>query len=209
MSNSSQILVVEDEPIIRTALRRLLERHDYEVAEAESVKDSLDRFDMDEFDVIISDLRLPGAPGTDLIKATSTPVLIMTSYSSLRSAVDSMKMGAVDYIAKPFEHSEIIESVARIIRENPTAEAPEPATTKPDTSEIAEVDEDKPVVPGMIGSCAPMQELFRRIKKVAMTDSTVLINGESGPGKDSDMESLINARPADTARRASSSLACG
>ena len=174
MNGSNQILVVEDEPIIRTALKRLLERHDYAVSEAASVKDSLDRFDMDEFDVIISDLRLPGAPGTDLIKATDTPVLIMTSYSSLRSAVDSMKMGAVDYIAKPFEHSEIIESVARIIRDK----------GRPAQSELDTDDSGNPVIPGMIGSCAPMLELFRRIQKVALTDSTVLINGESGTGKE-------------------------
>lgn len=184
MPNTNQILVVEDEPVIRTALRRLLERHDYQVAEAESVKDSLDRYDMDEFDVIISDLRLPGAPGTDLIKATSTPVLIMTSYSSLRSAVDSMKMGAVDYIAKPFEHSEIIESVARIIRDNRTSGKAEARISKASQDDSKETGEIEPVIPGMIGSCAPMQELFRRIRKVAMTDSTVLINGESGTGKE-------------------------
>lgn len=174
MRNMNQILVVEDEPIIRTALKRLLERHDYEVSEAETVKESLERFDMNDFDVIISDLRLPGAPGTDLIKATKTPVLIMTSYSSLRSAVDSMKMGAVDYIAKPFEHSEIIESVARIIREH----------SHNKLTDSIPIDSNEPVIPGMIGSCDAMLELFRRIRKVAMTDSTVLINGESGTGKE-------------------------
>ncbi len=174
MRNMNQILVVEDEPIIRTALKRLLERHDYEVSEAETVKESLERFDMNDFDVIISDLRLPGAPGTDLIKATKTPVLIMTSYSSLRSAVDSMKMGAVDYIAKPFEHSEIIESVARIIREHSYNKL----------TDSIPIDSNEPVIPGMIGSCDAMLELFRRIRKVAMTDSTVLINGESGTGKE-------------------------
>ncbi len=181
MSNGNQILVVEDEPVIRTALRRLLERHDYEVSEAESVKDSVERYDIDNFDVIITDLRLPGAPGTDLIKATSTPVLIMTSYSSLRSAVDSMKMGAVDYIAKPFEHSEIIETVARIIRERNTravGPAPEISVRQPDR------EAGESIIPGMIGNCQQMQELFRRISKVAMTDSTVLINGESGTGKE-------------------------
>jgi DNA-binding NtrC family response regulator len=183
MARTNQILVVEDEPIIRTALKRLLERHDYQVSEAESVKDSLDRYDMDDFDVIISDLRLPGAPGTDLIKATRTPVLIMTSYSSLRSAVDSMKMGAVDYIAKPFEHSEIIESVARIIRDRTTADDKAPAAPA-ETPRINSGDHKVPEIPGMIGSCGPMQELFRRISKVAMTDSTVLINGESGTGKE-------------------------
>jgi len=184
MTSNNQILVVEDEPVIRTALRRLLERHDYKVAEAESVKDSLDRYDMEDFDVIISDLRLPGAPGTDLIKATSTPVLIMTSYSSLRSAVDSMKLGAVDYIAKPFEHSEIIDSVARIIRDSKNSrESSYRGETLP-AEESAVIDSDQPVVPGMIGNCALMQELFRRIRKVAMTNSTVLVNGESGTGKE-------------------------
>jgi len=170
----NRILVVEDEPIIRAALKRLLERYDYEVSEAGTVKESLERFEIDEFDVIISDLRLPGAPGTDLIKATKTPVLIMTSYSSLRSAVDSMKMGAVDYIAKPFEHSEVIESVARIIRERKNNYTP--------TSTL--LNSEEPPIPGMIGNCSAMLELFRRIRKVAMTDSTVLINGESGTGKE-------------------------
>jgi len=155
-------------------LRRLLERHEYKVSEAGTVKESIDNFDMDEFDVIISDLRLPGAPGTDLIKATSTPVLIMTSYSSIRSAIDSMKLGAVDYIAKPFEHNELIESVAKVIREHGKA------TRQP----ISKSDEFEPPVHGMIGSCPQMMELFRRIRKVALTNSTVLINGESGTGKE-------------------------
>lgn len=170
----NQVLVVEDEAVIRSALKRLLERHDYQVSEAGSVKESLENFDMDDFDVIISDLRLPGAPGTDLIKATKTPVLIMTSYSSIRSAIDSMKMGAVDYIAKPFEHNEIIETVGRIIKEH--AKGTRPAI---DESDLVE-----PPVYGMIGSCPQMLELFRRIHKVAQTNSTVLINGESGTGKE-------------------------
>ncbi len=170
----NQILVVEDEVVIRAALRRLLERHEYRVCEAGSVKESLEKYDMDSFDVIISDLRLPGASGTDLIKATSTPVLIMTSYSSIKSAINSMKMGAVDYIAKPFEHNEIIEAVAKIIRENPSQRQAGAAESE---------DEGAPIT-GMIGSCPQMHELFRRIRKVAQTNSTVLINGESGTGKE-------------------------
>jgi len=174
MTKMKQVLVVEDEVVIRTALKRLLERHEYKVSEAGTVKESIDNFDMDDFDVIISDLRLPGAPGTDLIKATTTPVLIMTSYSSIRSAIDSMKLGAVDYIAKPFEHSELIESVAKVIREH--AKTPQQSTDAPV--------EFEPPVHGMIGSCPQMMELFRRIRKVAHTNSTVLINGESGTGKE-------------------------
>lgn len=174
MTAMNQVLVVEDEVVIRTALKRLLERHEYKVSEAGTVKESIENFDMDDFDVIISDLRLPGAPGTDLIKATTTPVLIMTSYSSIRSAIDSMKLGAVDYIAKPFEHKELIESVAKVIREH--AKAPRQSANAPE--------EFEPPVHGMIGSCPQMMELFRRIRKVALTNSTVLINGESGTGKE-------------------------
>lgn len=155
-------------------MKRLLERHEYKVSEAGTVKESIENFDMDTFDVIISDLRLPGAPGTDLIKATKTPVLIMTSYSSIRSAIDSMKLGAVDYIAKPFEHNELIESVAKIIREHTR----EPRSINGGAAEF------EPPVHGMIGSCPQMMELFRRIRKVALTNSTVLINGESGTGKE-------------------------
>ena len=182
MTQMNQVLVVEDEVVIRTALKRLLERHEYKVSEAGTVKESLEKYDMEDFDVIISDLRLPGAPGTDLIKASSTPVLIMTSYSSIRSAIDSMKMGAVDYIAKPFEHNEIIESVAKAIREH----------SKSSPKDKPAADEIELPVHGMIGSCAQMMELFRRIRKVALTSSTVLINGESGTGKELVVRAIHN-----------------
>src|SRR5690606_11525674 len=102
MRAQHNVLVVEDEPVIRTALRRLLGRHNYLVAEAGSVKEAVEQHRMDEFDIVVSNLRLPGAPVTDPIQATRTPVLIMTGYSRLRSPIDSMKMGAVDYISKPF-----------------------------------------------------------------------------------------------------------
>lgn len=174
MTAQHKVLVVEDEQVIRTALRRLLERHGYQVSEAGSVKEALDHLSGQQFDIVVSDLRLPGAPGTDLIKATRTPVLIMTSYSSLRSAIDSMKMGAVDYIPKPFEHNEMLQAVERIIQEN----------TRQPVSPVSSDAPAEPPVPGMIGSCPQMMELFRRIRKVAQTNSTVLINGESGTGKE-------------------------
>lgn len=174
MTVQHKVLVVEDEQVIRTALKRLLERHGYEVSEAGSVSEANKQLEAERFNIVISDLRLPGAPGTDLIKATNTPVLIMTSYSSLRSAVDSMKMGAVDYISKPFEHEEMLQAVARIIEEH--------ADRMP-ANRGAEANGEVSI-PGMIGSCPQMQELFRRIHKVAQTSSTVLINGESGTGKE-------------------------
>ena len=165
-----EVLVVEDEAVIRSTLKRLLERHSYRVSEATSVRESLDRFDVDKFDVIISDLKLPGAPGTDLIRATTAPVLIMTSYSSIRSAIDSMKLGAVDYIAKPFDHGELVSSLEKILEEHGHRA---PAD-----------DNDHAPLAGMIGHCVEMRELFRRARKVAGAGSPVLINGESGTGKE-------------------------
>ncbi|MDI3325907.1 sigma-54 dependent transcriptional regulator [Pontibacterium granulatum] len=170
----SQILIVEDESIIRSALRRLLEKHDYDVQDAESVDEATSRFNLSDFNLIITDLRLPGAPGTDLIKlAGPVPVLIMTSYASLRSAVDAMKMGAVDYIAKPFDHEEMLNSVHNILAHRQT-----PASVQ----ELSE-DQDNGQT-HIIGSCKPMQDLFKRISKVAKTDATVLVQGESGTGKE-------------------------
>src|SRR4029077_10987187 len=126
-----KILVVEDEDVIRTALRRLLERHNYAVAEALSVQNAVDNHNFDDFQLIISDLRLPGAPGTDLIQKTGdVPVLIMTSYASVRSAVDSLKAGAVDYIAKPFNHDEMLSTVRQIIESNRRDESAPQRETK-------------------------------------------------------------------------------
>jgi len=172
----SKILIVEDETIIRNALRKLLERNQYEVSEAPSVKEATSKFNLKDFDLIISDLRLPGAPGTDLIKlATETPVLIMTSYASLRSAVDSMRMGAVDYVAKPFDHDEMVNAVKRVIGK---AKAANKAVAQQQGLTASKA------IAGMIGSSDVMQDLYNRIHKVAPTAATVLIHGETGTGKE-------------------------
>lgn len=189
------ILIVEDETIIRSALRRLLERNQYQVSEAGSVQEAQERFSIATFDLIVSDLRLPGAPGTELIKlGQGIPVLIMTSYASLRSAVDSMKMGAVDYIAKPFDHDEMLQAVARILRDRPRAPAAAPEARS--NGKSAGTDKGAGNAAngeiGIIGSCAPMQDLYSKIRKVAPTDSNVLIQGESGTGKELVARALHN-----------------
>ena len=173
-----KILVVEDESVIRTALRRLLERTGYQVSEAGSVLEAETNHNLDDFDLVISDLRLPGAPGTDLIKkAGDVPVLIMTSYASLRSAVDSMRMGAVDYIAKPFDHADMVSAVERIIADHPTARVVQ--------KRERETNAAKPSgMTGIVGNCPAMLTLFGHIEKMAPTDSTVLVLGETGTGKE-------------------------
>lgn len=190
-----RILIVEDEDVIRLALRRLLERNDYQVDEAGSVQDAISRFDLDSYSLIISDLRLPGAPGTELINKTERPVLIMTSYASLKSAVDSMKKGAIDYIAKPFDHDDMLDTVARIIS-NYEQEAPSPAGSSRQSR-------DQAATNGMIGSCKPMQRLYDHIRRVAPTDTTVLIHGETGTGKE-----LVARALHSQSKRAAKNIVC-
>lgn len=172
----SHILIIEDEHVIRSALSRLLIRNGYSANEAESVSDAQAKYDLNDFDLIISDLRLPGEPGTKVIELVDkVPVLIMTSYSSIRSAVEAIKIGAEDYIAKPFDHDEMLLCVQRILKSQSLQRQNKALKT-----EIAKGFS----IEGMIGDCPEMKELGRRVYKVAPTDTTVLILGESGTGKE-------------------------
>ena len=171
----SNILVVEDEPIILESLTRLLDRQGYLVTGVSSVAEA-EEHSINQYDLIISDLRLPGEPGTTLItRARPVPVLIMTSYSTVQSAVDAMKLGAVDYISKPFNHDEMIMTVKRIL-DNAITEQQNTILQK-------EVTRNYPIQ-SMIGYCEPMLKVIEHISRVGPTDSTVLIIGETGTGKE-------------------------
>ncbi|MEQ6889540.1 sigma-54 dependent transcriptional regulator [Halomonas sp. CS7] len=188
----SRILIVEDEAIIRSALRRLLERHDHRVSEAGSVAEAL-ALEPQGFDLVISDLRLPGEPGTELIaRAAPVPVLIMTSYASMRSAVEALKQGAVDYVAKPFDHDELLETVARVLHQQATQQGEPPDITEPDGQRQT-----------MIGNCPAMQVVYTRVRKAAPADVTVLVQGESGTGKE-----LVARALHQQSRRAGAPLIC-
>ncbi|WP_141331590.1 sigma-54 dependent transcriptional regulator [Myxococcus sp. AB025B] len=172
----SRILVIEDEPIIRTELRRLLVRAGHDVSEAGAVQEAASDYALDSFDLVLSDLRLPGAPGTDVIAlCPGVPVLIMTSYATVKSAVDAMKLGAVDYIAKPFDHDELLLQVERVLREG--------KLTRQNAALKREVEQSYPVS-GMVGGSAAMRDVFERLRKVAPSPATVLVLGESGTGKE-------------------------
>ena len=172
----NQILIIEDEEVIRQAVCRLLERRGYQVSAAESLEQAEASYGLGDFDLIIADLRLPGLPGTEVIRrAHGVPVLIMTSYASVRSAVEAMKLGAIDYIAKPFDHDEMVLLVERILKQTRLERQNE--ALKSDLERAYPVE-------GMVGNCAAMQDVCRRIGKVAPTDSTVLVLGESGTGKE-------------------------
>ncbi len=178
----SHILIVEDEQVIRFALKRFLINSRHTIDDCGSVDEAVTKYNLDDYDLIISDLRLPGAPGTDLIqRAKSTPVLIMTSYASMKSAVEVMKLGATDYIAKPFDHDDMLKTIQQIISKHPNPLKSSPTETKNNPSSV-----DKPTAQKnlFIGKCNVMLELYKRIEKVSKTDTTVLILGESGTGKE-------------------------
>lgn len=172
----NHLLLIEDEKVIRTALKRFLEKNKFKVMEADSVEYALANYDVTDFDLIISDLRLPGADGTEIVKnCADTPVLIMTSYSSVKSAVESMQKGAVDYLAKPFEHDEFLYSINRILSERNVVRSN--ALLRSDIEQRYPFND-------IIGECEAMSNVYATIKKVAPTNATVLIFGESGTGKE-------------------------
>jgi len=172
----SRILVVEDEQVIRSELARLLARSGHEVVEAGSVPEALSAGASDGFDLVVADLRLPGELGTTLIDVCrTTPVLVMTSYATVRAAVEAMQKGAADFVAKPFDHDEFLLVVDRVLRQSRLQR--QNAALKQDL-------ERNYAVQGMVGSCPAMREVFDRVRKVSGTDATVLILGESGTGKE-------------------------
>ena len=171
----SRVLVVEDEMVIRTEVVRILSRQGHDVVEAGDVA-TAEELGLDSFDLVLTDLRLPGEPGDVLLERTGdVPVVVMTAFGSVRSAVDAMKRGAVDYLAKPFDPDELVLVVERTLEQ--TRLERKSAALQGEVDRQWQVD-------GMVGDCDAMQQVRRRIGKVAPTDATVLILGESGTGKE-------------------------
>jgi two-component system response regulator HydG len=169
---NKHILVVEDESIIRHTIKRLLERNGYQVSDVASL-DAAKKLNLKKYQLIITDLRLPGGEGTELIElAKHIPVVVMTSYASMRSAVDTMKLGAIDYIAKPFNHEELLTVISNIFEKKILQKKVD--LSKKEVKETSNI----------IGKHESIRRVFNIINKVAPTDSTVLIQGESGTGKE-------------------------
>jgi DNA-binding NtrC family response regulator len=169
-----RVLVIEDEASERSPLKQILEKHQLKVEQAGSINQAIEDYPLASFNLIITDLRLPGQSGTDIIQlAQGVPVLVMTSYASLRSAVDAMKLGAVDYIAKPFDETDIIESVQNILKKQ--ANTFEKSEQRSRVQQISDL---------IYGRCQAMRKVFGLINKVAPTDANVLIQGETGSGKE-------------------------
>ncbi|WP_437320175.1 sigma-54-dependent transcriptional regulator [Sorangium sp. So ce385] len=189
----SRILLVEDEVVIRTELRRLLARHGHDVVEAGSIADAEAAHDLRAFDLVLADVRLPGAPGTELVgRCGGAPVVLMTSYGTVKAAVDAVKRGAADYLSKPFDHAELVALVDHHLAGAPSAQGapaesaprpPSPASRPPAPASRPPAPDDEELE-GMIGGSAAMREVFARVRKVAPSEATLLVLGESGTGKE-------------------------
>ncbi|WP_019568507.1 sigma-54 dependent transcriptional regulator [Thioalkalivibrio sp. ALMg13-2] len=184
----TRILLVDDEAPIRRAVRRFLEHHGFEVGVAENLAEARALAAADPYDLQLVDLRLPDGEGIELLpEFAHTPTVIMTSYASVPSAVNAMKEGAADYIAKPFDHDALLLTLRAALRER----------DRPNTDEPDDEGTDSAPRPGLglIGESQAMQQLRDQIRRVAMTHSTVLLRGESGTGKELAARALHELSP--------------
>ncbi len=167
-----KILIIDDEATMRNALVKLLQRHDFDIDSADSFETAQKNYNFSDYQLILTDLRLPGAAGTRVIEhAKQVPVVIMTAFSSVESAVEAMQMGACNYITKPFELKDLLKIIDKHILPSDSQ------TQSANTATSSAVNE-------MVGSSAHMQKLAEQINKIATSGATVLILGESGTGKE-------------------------
>lgn len=168
------IWIIDDDKSIRWVFEKALARTDMEFKTFSSVPEALNALNTDTPQVVISDIRMPNGSGLDLLqeikqRLPDVPVIIMTAYSDLESAVAAFQGGAFEYLAKPFDVDQAIEIIRRAVDE-----------TMRQSTEAVVLEE----TPEIIGQAPAMQEVFRAIGRLSRSHATVLINGESGTGKE-------------------------
>lgn len=172
-------MIVDDEARMRRSLEILLTAEGYEVITAGNFYEALSKYD--EFiDVVITDLSMPGKDGIELLrevkkKFPETQVIIITAYSTVQSAIQTMKEGALEYLLKPFENEELLLAVEKALKIS--------SLTKENISLKKQI-ERMTSLGDIVGSSPKMKDIFYLIERAAETDSTVLITGESGTGKE-------------------------
>ena len=174
----SRILIVEDEDKLRRVLELQLRSADFEVDQAATAEDALKV--ADRADLILTDLRLPGKDGLELVhlirrQNTRTPIVVMTAFGTVETAVNAMKAGAADFLLKPFSLDHMMTVIRKAL--DVRALEDENRTLREELGHRYEFD-------NIIGHSGGMQEIFATIERVAPTRATVLLAGESGVGKD-------------------------
>ena len=180
---SAPVWVVDDDRAIRWVLSRALSRAGIESRTFDRAQAVLDALKTEQPQVLVSDIRMPGMTGVELLarikaEAPDLPVIIMTAYSDLDSAVSAFQGGAFEYLAKPFDVPKAVELIQRAMKE--CAEVRRAENAAADGFEV----ESSPAVPDLIGKAPAMQEVFRAIGRLSQSNVTVLLTGESGAGKE-------------------------
>lgn len=170
------IWIIDDDKSIRWVFEKALARTDMEFKTFASVAEALNALHHEQPQVVVSDIRMPNGSGLDVLseikqRFPDIPVIIMTAYSDLESAVAAFQGGAFEYLAKPFDVDQAIDIIKRAVEES--------------THQSSEIDQSAlEDTPEIIGQAPSMQEVFRAIGRLSRSHATVLINGESGSGKE-------------------------
>jgi len=175
-----KILLVEDDINTLNGLAEILSEEGFEVTKARNARNGLNEFRKDQFDVVLVDYLLPDIDGLQLAETLlqeqpETKIIMMTAFGTVKNAVQAMKLGIYDYLTKPIDLDELLIILRRAIQEKRLID--ENIDLKSKLSETYRFE-------NIIGVSGKMQEVFRKIRKVASSDATVLIRGESGTGKE-------------------------
>lgn len=175
-----KVLIVDDEPVVREVLRTVLSRAGYGTSEAATAAEGLALFADPAVDLVLLDLMLPDRPGLEVLpemreRRPDVPVVVVTAYSSVESAIAAMKEGAFHYVPKPFRNEEVVHLVGQAL---------EKRRLLAENRELKERLDAGTEFSGMVGRSAPMEKVFQTIRQAAPARSTVLVTGESGTGKE-------------------------
>ncbi|MCC6414492.1 MAG: sigma-54-dependent Fis family transcriptional regulator [Opitutaceae bacterium] len=184
------VLIVDDEKHTREGLQQALEDN-YDVSVAANADEAFNLLDAQPFDVVVTDLRMPGKSGLKVIdKALALPqrpaVLMMTAYGNIETAVEAMKRGAVDFLTKPVNIERLEVLIQRALRTK---------TLEVEVSQLHERLDEKFNFAHIIGHSAKLQEVLARVKLVAPSKATILVEGESGTGKELIAQAIHQASP--------------
>jgi DNA-binding NtrC family response regulator len=180
MSSKGIIHVIDDEPVIHDVLAQLLTSEGYEVEISSSGEEALEKFPSQSFDVILLDLLMPGMDGIEVLRRIKridplVPVIIITAYGSVESAISAMKIGALDYVQKPFKHDGLLLTLEKAL---------ERKRLQDENLRLKDELRQRFGFANIIGKSQAMQSVFDLVKAAAPTRSTILLQGESGTGKE-------------------------
>lgn len=193
MSKKISLLVVDDEESVRDSLHNWFLEDGYHVACAESAKEALAMLENENFDIILTDIKMPGMDGLEMLKRikslkSDAVVIVMTAFATVDTAVQALKDGAFDYVTKPFDPDDLSHLIRNASKQISLATENERLRDRVVTLENVE---------DIIGDSAAMQNLLKEVESVAQSNASVIINGESGTGK----ELIARAIHANSSRR--------